>query len=161
MASSFFTGSTVVEVLADTALVSDTLDWSNSTSITFYLVVDHWPTRVDLIIFSCVLLSNVFAVHHHLKDAFALLAHLLLDESLELFSWESTDFFVLLLLLLDLFLLLAMLLLALLAFFIVRRVGFGIRAAHHVCIFSCSERFRLLLNFLVTIHDVADGSLHE
>jgi len=161
VASSLFTGSAVVEVLADTALVSDTLNRSNSTSIAFNLVVDYWSSRIDLFIISCILLPNVFAVHHHLKDTFALLAHLLLDESLELFSWESTDFFVLLLLLLDLFLLLDVLLLALLAFFVVRGVRFGIGAAHHVCIFSCSERLRLSVNFFLTIHDVVDGSFHE
>ena len=158
MALFFFTARTVIEVLADDALVSDTLDRSNSTSITFNKIMDFWFCRVDLFIISCILLPNIFRTHLHSNDFFVLLAHLFFNKFLQLFFWEFASFFVLFL---HLFLLLTILLIPFLVFFITRRVRSCIRTTWIAFILTWFERLVLFVSLFLTTTNLIDGSFHK
>jgi hypothetical protein len=88
VASSLFAHGAEIEVLADAALISDSLDRTDSTAVTSNILVDHLLRRVDLLL--ATLLSKLLAVYHIFEDLLTLLVQLLLDQLLEALAREAS-----------------------------------------------------------------------
>jgi len=80
----------VVKILADAALVADSLDRVHAAAIAADVAVDHVEILVGLV------LTKLSAVHHTVEDLLTLLVELLLDEFLEALSGKSSHVFLLL-----------------------------------------------------------------
>ena len=86
MAKSFFAASTVIEVLADRALVAKTLDRGNTTAVASNIGVDN------LSLFSGLLnRGQVLRLKELLEDVLGLLLQLIVYEVLKCLSWDALD----------------------------------------------------------------------
>ena len=86
MAKSFFAASTVVEVLADRALVAKTLDWGNTTAVASHVGVDNLS-----LISGLLNRREVLRLKELLKDFLGLLIQLIVYEVLKCLSWDALD----------------------------------------------------------------------